>query len=85
MIIGGNDGRVQNRVECLNLQNGMWSKLPKMNMKRDELAACMGPDGSAQRWHALRCMVANDAADTCSKDRNVFVLSRASPSAASQH
>jgi hypothetical protein len=45
MIIGGNDGRVQNRVECLNLFTGAWSKLPKMNMKRDELAACMGPDG----------------------------------------
>jgi hypothetical protein len=23
----------------------MWSKFPKMNMKRDELAACLGPDG----------------------------------------
>ncbi len=22
MIIGGNDGRVQNRVECLNMSNG---------------------------------------------------------------
>ena len=45
MVIGGNDGRVQNRVECLNIKTGGWSKMPKMNMKRDELAACMGPDG----------------------------------------
>ena len=45
MVIGGNDGRVQNRVECINLITGIWSKLPKMNMKRDELAACIGPDG----------------------------------------
>eukprot|EP00347_Sterkiella_histriomuscorum_P003080 403365667 len=43
-IIGGNDGRVQNRVECLNLNTKLWSKIPKMNMKRDELAACLGPD-----------------------------------------
>jgi len=45
VVIGGNDGRVQNRVECMNLKTRHWSKLPKMNMKRDELAACMGPDG----------------------------------------
>jgi N-acetylneuraminic acid mutarotase len=43
-VIGGNDGRVQNRVECLNLITKQWSKIPKMNMKRDELAACLGPD-----------------------------------------
>ena len=43
-VIGGNDGRVQNRVECLNLNTKLWSKIPKMNMKRDELAACLGPD-----------------------------------------
>jgi influenza virus NS1A-binding protein len=43
-IIGGNDGRVQNRVEALSLVTGLWSKIPKMNMKRDELAACIGPD-----------------------------------------
>ncbi len=43
-VIGGNDGRVQNRVECLNLITKQWSKVPKMNMKRDELAACLGPD-----------------------------------------
>lgn len=45
MVIGGNDSRVQNRVECLNMGTGGWSKMPKMNMKRDELAACIGPDG----------------------------------------
>ena len=43
-IIGGNDGRVQHRVECLNLNTKQWTKIPKMNMKRDELAACLGPD-----------------------------------------
>ena len=45
MVIGGNDSRVQNRVEVLNLRTGGWSKMPKMHMKRDELAACIGPDG----------------------------------------
>lgn len=43
-IFGGHDGRVQNRVECLNLTTTLWTKIPKMNMKRDELAACIGPD-----------------------------------------
>jgi len=44
-VIGGNDGRVQSRVERLNLQSLEWEKMPKMHMKRDELAACIGPDG----------------------------------------
>ena len=45
IVIGGNDGRVQNRVECLNIKTGSWAKMPKMHLKRDELAATLGPDG----------------------------------------
>jgi N-acetylneuraminic acid mutarotase len=45
LVIGGNDGRVQNRVESFGLDSKTWSKMPKMSMKRDELAACLGPDG----------------------------------------
>jgi len=29
----------------MDLGSKTWSKMPKMNMKRDELAACLGPDG----------------------------------------
>lgn len=43
-VIGGNDGTIQSRVESLNLRNKTWSKVPKMHLKRDELAACLGPD-----------------------------------------
>lgn len=45
MIIGGNDGQVQNRVEFMNLWDYQWHKCASMINRRDELAACIGPDG----------------------------------------
>ena len=43
-VIGGNDGQVQNRVEFLNLNDMQWHKCASMLNRRDELAACLGPD-----------------------------------------
>lgn len=45
-LIGGNDGRVLNQVEVLDFAEGRWSSLPvkPMRHRRDELAACLGPD-----------------------------------------
>jgi hypothetical protein len=45
ITIGGNDGQVLDSVDLLNLTTGMWSELPKMSTKRDELAVTVGPDG----------------------------------------
>jgi N-acetylneuraminic acid mutarotase len=45
IVIGGNDGKVLSRVDVLNVQTMEWSKLPSMNMMRDEMAAALGPDG----------------------------------------
>lgn len=45
MVIGGNDGQVQNRVEFMNLWDYQWHKCASMISRRDELAACLGPDG----------------------------------------
>ena len=44
IILGGNDGQVQNRVEFMNLQDGTWHKCASMLTRRDELAACVGPN-----------------------------------------
>eukprot|EP00356_Strombidium_inclinatum_P001293 CAMPEP_0170510698 /NCGR_PEP_ID=MMETSP0208-20121228/65905_1 /TAXON_ID=197538 /ORGANISM="Strombidium inclinatum, Strain S3" /LENGTH=242 /DNA_ID=CAMNT_0010794183 /DNA_START=2216 /DNA_END=2947 /DNA_ORIENTATION=- len=43
-IFGGNDGSVQNRVEYMDLRNFTWHKRESMLNRRDELAACLGPD-----------------------------------------
>jgi len=45
MVIGGNDGQVQNRVEFMNLWDSLRPKCASMISRRDELAACLGPDG----------------------------------------
>ena len=44
MVIGGNDGQVQNRVEYLSLHDLQWHKCSSMITRRDELAAVIGPD-----------------------------------------
>jgi N-acetylneuraminic acid mutarotase len=44
LVIGGNDGQVQNRVEYLNLGDMQWHKCASMLSRRDELAAVVGPD-----------------------------------------
>lgn len=43
-VIGGNDGKIRNQVECLDLETKWWSSLPALNQRRDELAAAYGPD-----------------------------------------
>lgn len=43
-MIGGNDGKVLNQVEVLEFPAGKWRSVAPMNCKRDELAACVGPD-----------------------------------------
>lgn len=43
-IIGGNDGKVTNSVEILEMPSGKWTFGTSMLMRRDELAACFGPD-----------------------------------------
>lgn len=45
MTIGGNDGQVLDNVDLLNFSTGIWSELPQMSTKRDELAVTVGPDG----------------------------------------
>jgi hypothetical protein len=42
--VGGNDGRVLNRVDILDLDNMKWEKLANMLVRRDELASIIGPD-----------------------------------------
>ena len=37
-VIGGNDGRILNKVEMLDLETSQWKKLARMGTKRDELA-----------------------------------------------
>jgi hypothetical protein len=44
-VIGGNDGKIRNQVEWLDLNTKWWSLLPSLNYKRDELSATLGPDG----------------------------------------
>lgn len=44
VVIGGNDGRVLNKVHSLDLKSLTWKKLPRLIMPRDELAATVGPD-----------------------------------------
>ncbi|CDW82034.1 kelch motif family protein [Stylonychia lemnae] len=44
LLIGGNDGKVLNKVDALDLQTHQWAKLPNMLKARDELAVAMGPD-----------------------------------------
>jgi influenza virus NS1A-binding protein len=44
-IIGGNDGRILNKVEALDLNTNTWKKFARMKTKRDELAVTLGPDG----------------------------------------
>jgi len=43
-LIGGNDGKVTNTVDVLDLPAGTWTSRTPMLSKRDELAACIGPD-----------------------------------------
>jgi len=43
-VIGGNDGKVTDSVEVLNLKTSKWTAGAPMTMRRDELAACLGPD-----------------------------------------
>ena len=45
MVIGGHDDHnVQNRVEFMNMNDLNWHKCASMIVKRDELAAVVGPD-----------------------------------------
>jgi hypothetical protein len=44
IVVGGNDGRVLNKVDVLDIETMTWSKMPNMLMKRDELAVTIGPD-----------------------------------------
>ena len=44
-VIGGNDGRVLNKVEKWNGAEKKWEKVGRMSVKRDELAAVVGSDG----------------------------------------
>ena len=43
-LIGGNDGKVLNQVEILEYPSCVWKQAAPMLHKRDELAACIGPD-----------------------------------------
>ncbi|CAI2375158.1 unnamed protein product [Moneuplotes crassus] len=43
-IIGGNDGKIRNNVECFDLETKEWTQLSPLNQKRDELSAAIGPD-----------------------------------------
>ena len=43
-IIGGNDGKVQDSVQVLEFPSCTWVEAKPMLHKRDELAACLGPD-----------------------------------------
>jgi len=45
IVVGGNDGQVLNRMDLLNLKTGVWSEMPSMHTKRDELSIAIGPDG----------------------------------------
>lgn len=44
-IIGGNDGKIRNQVNWLDIDTMQWSLLPPLISKRDELSAAIGPDG----------------------------------------
>jgi N-acetylneuraminic acid mutarotase len=44
-VVGGNDGRILNKVEALDLDTYEWRKFARMHTKRDELAVTLGPDG----------------------------------------
>lgn len=44
MVIGGNDGKVQKRVEYLSLNDMEWHKCNSLATKRQNLAATVGPD-----------------------------------------
>lgn len=44
LVIGGNDGQVQHRVEFFDLTSYEWHKSASMINRRDELAACLGFD-----------------------------------------
>ena len=44
VLIGGNDGKVLDKVESLDLKTYTWSVLPSLNIPRDELAVTLGPD-----------------------------------------
>lgn len=44
-IVGGNDGKIRQQVDCLDVETKEWSVLPPLNIKRDELSAAIGPDG----------------------------------------
>lgn len=49
-LIGGNDGKVTKEVDILEVATGQWTKGVPMLHRRDELAACVGPD---QRIYAV--------------------------------
>jgi N-acetylneuraminic acid mutarotase len=44
VLVGGNDGRVLNKVDVYDTKTSKWDKMPSMIMKRDELAVTVGPD-----------------------------------------
>mmetsp|Transcript_13612 Transcript_13612/g.9794 ORF Transcript_13612/g.9794 Transcript_13612/m.9794 type:complete len:191 (+) Transcript_13612:548-1120(+) len=44
VIVGGNDGKVLSRVDVWDPASGKWESMPKMLVKRDELAVTVGPD-----------------------------------------
>ena len=46
VIVGGNDGKVLNKVDILDIESMQWEKMPSMIVRRDELAATIGPDNN---------------------------------------
>ena len=44
VVIGGNDGKVLDKVDALDLKTMKWLKMPNLLMMRDELAVTVGPD-----------------------------------------
>lgn len=57
----------------MNLSNGQWTKIPKLNMKRDELAACLGPDNCL---YALGGYGGSDNSSLSSAERFSFVTGK---------
>ena len=43
-MVGGNDGKVLDKVHALNLKTLAWTKMRPLNFARDELATTLGPD-----------------------------------------
>jgi hypothetical protein len=43
-VVGGNDGKVLDKVESLDLKTHSWTVMPSLNIPRVELAVTVGPD-----------------------------------------